>query len=182
MKITRKDIDPRLSNAANARALGVDPSAITKARLRFKMQASPLTFRKVPDAQKARRAQIKLERSYAYRKEQQFKIDWRMCDLEISLIEGVSVAQVSRWRKEAAPKVKRYTKYDYVLRAMKANEWAAKISERRTVHEWLNAKGVPVLERNRPLCLLRRLAIALGISEHEDNGESVPAGTEPALV
>jgi hypothetical protein len=39
----------------------------------------------------------------------------------------------------------------------------AKCSERKTVHEWLNAKGIPREENGRALCLLRRLAIALNI-------------------
>ena len=41
----------------------------------------------------------------------------------------------------------------------------AKLSERKTVHEWLNAKGTPREENGKPLCLLRRLAIALGIHD-----------------
>lgn len=36
---------------------------------------------------------------------------------------------------------------------------AAKLSERKTVHEWLNSIGVPREERGKPLCLLRRLRI-----------------------
>lgn len=44
-------------------------------------------------------------------------------------------------------------------------EAAAKLSERKTVHEWLNAKGVPATENGKPICLLRRLAIALEVSE-----------------
>ncbi len=41
----------------------------------------------------------------------------------------------------------------------------AKLSERKTVHEWLNLKGVPREEMGKPICLLRRLAIALKINE-----------------
>lgn len=41
----------------------------------------------------------------------------------------------------------------------------SRLSERKTVHEWLNAKGTPREENGRPLCLLRRLAIALGIHD-----------------
>lgn len=40
----------------------------------------------------------------------------------------------------------------------------AKLSERKTVHEWLNAKGVPKEESGQPICLLRRLSIALGVN------------------
>lgn len=38
---------------------------------------------------------------------------------------------------------------------------SAKLSERKTVHEWLNNSGVPEREDGRPLCLLRRLRIAI---------------------
>ena len=41
----------------------------------------------------------------------------------------------------------------------------AKLEERKTVHEWLNSKGTPKIELGKPICLLRRLAIALEISE-----------------
>jgi hypothetical protein len=37
----------------------------------------------------------------------------------------------------------------------------AKLSERKTVHEWLNAKGIPSEEFGKPICLLRRLSIAI---------------------
>lgn len=37
----------------------------------------------------------------------------------------------------------------------------AQLSERKTVHEWLNAAGIPKTERGKPLCLLRRTRIAL---------------------
>jgi hypothetical protein len=37
----------------------------------------------------------------------------------------------------------------------------AKLSERKTVHEWLNDAGVPREEFNKPICLLRRLRIAV---------------------
>lgn len=44
---------------------------------------------------------------------------------------------------------------------------SAKLSERKTVHEWLNSKGVPCKESTgKPMCLLRRLAVALGIQAH----------------
>jgi hypothetical protein len=37
----------------------------------------------------------------------------------------------------------------------------AKLSERKTVHEWLTAAGIPSEERGKPLCLLRRLRITV---------------------
>lgn len=39
----------------------------------------------------------------------------------------------------------------------------AKLSERKTVHEWLNANGVPSEEMGKPICLLRRLRITLDL-------------------
>lgn len=36
---------------------------------------------------------------------------------------------------------------------------------RKNLIEWLNAKGTPREENGKPLCLLRRLAIALGIHD-----------------
>lgn len=38
-----------------------------------------------------------------------------------------------------------------------------KLSERKTVHQWLNEKGTPREENGKPVCLLRRLAIALAV-------------------
>lgn len=181
MQITRKDIDPRLSNAENARNLGVDPSSITRARKRFGMHASPLAKSRLPEWQKERRAKIEKERSYAVRKQGRAGIDWRMCDLEIAIREGVCVRTVYRWRKAAKPRVKKFSKKHYVLRAIEADKAAAKLSERKTVHEWLNGKGVPDKEHGKPLCLLRRLAIALGIAEHEFNGPAAPIGAHPPV-
>lgn len=37
----------------------------------------------------------------------------------------------------------------------------AKLSERKTVHEWLNDVGIPREEFGKPICLLRRLRIAV---------------------
>lgn len=51
------------------------------------------------------------------------------------------------------------------LIAEKLEPMNAKLSERNTVHEWLNTKGTPREEDGKPLCLLRRLAIALGIHD-----------------
>lgn len=60
-----------------------------------------------------------------------------------------------------------------------------KISERKTVHTWLNAIGTPDTETTgKPMCLLRRLAVQLGVAPHQAptpspeggvNGASAPA-------
>ena len=43
---------------------------------------------------------------------------------------------------------------------------SAKLGERKTVHEWLNQKNIPCYEETgKPMCLLRRLAVALKIQE-----------------
>lgn len=43
-----------------------------------------------------------------------------------------------------------------------------KLSERKTLHQWLNARGTPSVEATgKPMCLLRRLAVALGVAPHE---------------
>lgn len=36
-----------------------------------------------------------------------------------------------------------------------------KLGERKTVHEWLNKAGIPKEEMGKPICLLRRLRIAV---------------------
>jgi hypothetical protein len=40
-------------------------------------------------------------------------------------------------------------------------EAEAKLSERKTVHEWLNDANIPREEFGKPICLLRRLRIAI---------------------
>ncbi len=40
----------------------------------------------------------------------------------------------------------------------------AQLSERKTVHEWLDLKGIPREEFGKQICLLRRLSIALEIN------------------
>lgn len=53
-----------------------------------------------------------------------------------------------------------------------------KLSERKTVHQWLTDKGIPSSESTgKPMCLLRRLAVALGVAPH--NPEVSPEGHEP---
>jgi hypothetical protein len=37
----------------------------------------------------------------------------------------------------------------------------AKLSERKTVHLWLNNVGIPAEEEGKPICLLRRISIAV---------------------
>lgn len=55
---------------------------------------------------------------------------------------------------------------EYIIRKVNKSfaEDKAKLSERKTVHNWLNGKGVPREEFGKPICLLRRLSIALEIN------------------
>lgn len=43
---------------------------------------------------------------------------------------------------------------------MTTEEMEAKLSERKTVHEWLNRVNIPKEENGEPICLLRRMSIA----------------------
>lgn len=48
---------------------------------------------------------------------------------------------------------------------------SAKLDERKTIHGWLNQIGIQTKEATgKPMCLLRRLAVALGIQPHESMG------------
>lgn len=44
----------------------------------------------------------------------------------------------------------------------------AKLSERKTVHQWLNDLGCPTRETTgKPMCLLRRIAVQLGVQPYQ---------------
>ena len=63
----------------------------------------------------------------------------------------------------------------------------AKISERKTVHEWLNIKGIPQVEATgKRMCLLRRLAVALEIQNFlapgHESGSLHPDSSSPPMV
>jgi len=50
----------------------------------------------------------------------------------------------------------------------------AALSERKTVHEWLNILGIPTKEETgKPMCLLRRLSVALSISAISSGKEAL---------
>jgi hypothetical protein len=44
---------------------------------------------------------------------------------------------------------------------MTSEEIQYKLSERKTVHQWLNHEGIPYEENGKPICLLRRISILL---------------------
>lgn len=39
----------------------------------------------------------------------------------------------------------------------------AQLSERKTIHEWLNSAAIPATENGKPICLLRRLRITVDL-------------------
>lgn len=46
-----------------------------------------------------------------------------------------------------------------------------KLGERKTVHQWLNGLKIPTREATgKPMCLLRRLSVALKVSPHAAPG------------
>ncbi len=145
MKIQESDINPSASNAENARRLGVDPSSVSRARERLGLPKSPKTKCKLTEAVKRRRAEAKAARSYARKNEEwSAGIDWRRSNLELSLMTGKSVAQVTRRRARHAPGVKPYTIRETIERLLVMEN---KIAERATGHGWLNRLGVPCEER-----------------------------------
>jgi hypothetical protein len=44
---------------------------------------------------------------------------------------------------------------------MTSEEIQYKLSERKTVHQWLSNEGIPSEEKGKPICLLRRISILL---------------------
>ena len=55
----------------------------------------------------------------------------------------------------------------------------AKLSERKTVHLWLNDLNIPTHEATgKPMCLLRRLAVALKVSDHFVDANKMVPGDE----
>ena len=52
----------------------------------------------------------------------------------------------------------------------------AKAQERKAVHQWLNDIGTPTREATgKPMCLLRRLAVQLGVAPHVAFGPDMKA-------
>lgn len=110
-------------------------------------------------------------RSRAGEPEKQWtEVDWTEPNTVIAMKTGRSVPTVSSIRG----------RYFSHIQWKRKEEWfrpyLAKLSERKTVHEWLNMKGIPTHEETgKPMCLLRRLSVALGISEYSSGiDESAP--------
>lgn len=88
-------------------------------------------------------------------------LDWRKSDLELAKEVGVSGASIAARRRflGIAPAFEKGQKPPSLPLA----EIDAKLSERKTVHEWLNKAKIPRKESGKPICLLRRLRICLDL-------------------
>jgi len=97
------------------------------------------------------------------------KADWSKCNKELAEQHGVTLhcVQQARTRHGASGPRSPHRKGGGA-KQRKAVEIAAKLGERKTVHQWLNQIGVPQTEFGKPISLLRRLAIALGIQPSEE--------------
>lgn len=86
-------------------------------------------------------------------------LDWTKSNNRLSVETGYARSYIAekRWRLKKGNAESPYEKLP---------AWAeAKLSERKTVHQWLDQKGIPQEENGKPVCLLRRLAIALKIHD-----------------
>ena len=81
--------------------------------------------------------------------------DWTKDNTTIAKERGVSYSSVSCARRRYANGVK--GKRNKLLDRIAVME--VKLSERKTVHQWLNGLGIPKEEFEKPICLLRRLRI-----------------------
>lgn len=87
-------------------------------------------------------------------------VDWSKSNNQIAHETGYSRGYIAekRWRLQKGSSES--------VKEAKVPAWAAaKLSERKTVHQWLNQLGIPDHENGKPLCLLRRLAVALKIHD-----------------
>lgn len=92
--------------------------------------------------------------------------DWTQHDSQIAKERGLTRGAVSSARARHANGVKAFTRKPGKRQAEQARI-SAKLSERKTVHEWLNKLGTPTHEESgTPMCLLRRLAVQLGIQPY----------------
>lgn len=89
-------------------------------------------------------------------------VDWSKSDAEIARQFNCVPSAVCKRRHQLGIKPAK----NYPRTQLKRLETEAKLSERETVHEWLNLRGVPTEEHGKPICLLRRLRIAL-LEEHD---------------
>jgi len=181
MKIKNQKIDWSNSDAEIARLLNVSPSTITRQRQkrgitaanphkRVKTDWRQLPWETLNDSQIAeslgcsRSLVTAKRREYAKHLKRPRHIsfcwqdqNWNLPDEEIAKERGITRGAASSARARHAKGVRSPRKPG--KRQQRQAEIAAKLSERKTVHEWLNAINVPSEEMGRPVCLLRRLRI-----------------------
>lgn len=85
--------------------------------------------------------------------------NWSLPDDEIARARGITRMAASSARARHANGVKAPRKMG--KKQSREVTIQAKLSERKTVHQWLNKLAIPVKENGKDICLLRRLRIAL---------------------
>ena len=92
--------------------------------------------------------------------------DWTLHNETIAENRGATVTAVSAARARYAKGVRGTRKPG--KRQAEQMQAAVHAEERKTVHEWLNKLGTPTHEKTGlPMCLLRRLAVQLGVQPWE---------------
>lgn len=181
MKIKDQKIDWLKSDAEIARLLNVSPSTITRQRQkrgitavtphkRVKTDWRQLQWETLNDSQIAEslgcsRATVCAKRhEYAKHLQRPRHIsfcwqgqNWNLPDEEIAKERGITRGAASSARTRYAEGVKAPRKPG--RKKQREAAISAKLSERKTVHEWLNTIKVPSEEMGKPVCLLRRLRI-----------------------
>lgn len=146
MKIDTSKVDWSLSDAENARRIGCHPASLN--RIRHRHGIAP-----VNPHHKREKKQKKARLDWS-------AVDWSLSSDEIARNMGVTISSVYQHRSMKA----KGTRGKRRLPKVDSEEWRgmqAKLSERKTVHQWLNAAGIPGDEMGKPICLLRRLRITM---------------------
>lgn len=109
-------------------------------------------------------------------------VDWNKSDSEIARQFNCVPSAVNKQRHRLGIKPAE----NYPRRKLKHLKTEAQLAERKTVHGWLDLKGIPKEEFGKPICLLRRLAIALEIhSPTADNSMGLAdalLSTKPLMI
>lgn len=93
--------------------------------------------------------------------------DWTLHDEAIAEARGLTRGAVSSARARHAEGAKPRSRKPGKRQAEQMQA-AVHAEERKTVHEWLNKLGTPTHEKTGlPMCLLRRLAVQLGVQPWE---------------
>lgn len=186
MKHNWENIDWSKTDAAIARELGASPSSVTRKRHALKIApvqprskvSERVNWRTQPWETKNNReiakdlgcstALVSIKRSeYAKHLERPRHTnfawkgqDWTETNEDIAKAKGLTLSAVAAARNRHANGVRAARRKPGKRQAEKA-AIAAKLSERKTVHQWLNKLAIPVKENGKDICLLRRIRIAL---------------------